>query len=52
LQGNVESGKLNQDLKVHENDANLKVEAGDAVEVETLLSVWANSKLTEVKMKI
>jgi hypothetical protein len=48
LQGNVESGKLNQDLKVDENDANLKVESGDAVELASLVSVWANSKLAEV----
>jgi hypothetical protein len=52
LQGNVESGKLNQDLKVHENDANLKVETGDAIEVENLVSVWANMKLAEIENNI
>ena len=52
LQGNVDGNKLNQDLKVHENDANLKVDSTDSVELESIVSVWSNNntKLTEVSL--
>ncbi len=49
LQGNIESVKsLQQDLRVHENEENPKLEQNDGVEVENIVSIWKDMKLTEV----
>jgi hypothetical protein len=48
LQGNLESIKLSQELKCADADIAQGVEAGDSVEIGTLVSVWKDSKLHEV----
>jgi len=48
MQNNIENANLCQDLKVNnDSDANF-IESGDSIEIETLVTVFKENKLTDV----